>query len=536
MKKLFFIFALLFIVNPLMAFQSIVILPFANESEKQHLYWLGEGFAESLSEELLLKDAFIIERRERLAAYDDLRIPYTGDLSRATMLKIADKLAADYVVFGSYQLKDSSLEAEVKAIKLNGMKLSPAIRASGSLDDLFQLQQALRQGLTQFFKTQNIQLVQTNAFEAAAVPLHAYEFYIKGLLESTDSEKMKFFERAIEAKPEYSQALWRMGMLLSRMGRYKESTEALQKGTFQGTFKTKAAFMEALNSYLSGDFEGAAQKWIELSKSSPSPEVYNNVGVAMLRKGDPAGAGWYLAKAVELNPEAPAYKFNLAASYVLRSYDDHAVLQYRDVLNYSPGDYQSIYLISKLLEKQNDIVLKDIVVKKLNTLFQEKIPSDQRGKFPEQYNTVIQLIRPAMNYLSPEEQQYAIVSQRKFLKDTATYVKTYQASAQSYVEKAEPDKAILEVRKAVGLDPLNWYSHFLWGRALLQQKNESAAVSELEFSVWCRDNVQSHLLLAEMYRQSERYADSKVQIQKSLAIDPNNKTAMEIWGKIWDKQ
>jgi tetratricopeptide (TPR) repeat protein len=519
-----------------MAFQSIVILPFANESEKQHLYWLGEGFAESLSEELLLKDAFIIERRERLAAFEELRIPYTGDLSRATMLKLADKLAADYVVFGSYRLKDSSLEAEVKAIKINGSKLSAPIRASGSLEGLFQLQVALREGLNQFFRSQNIQPVQVTRTETESVPLYAFELYIKGLLESSNDEKIRFFERALEANPGYSQALWRMGMALHRMGRYKESTEALNRGTFQGTYSAKAEFMKGLNSYLTSDFDVAYEKWVELSKSYPTAEVHNNIGVAMLRKNDPAGAGWYLAKAIEQSPENHSYRFNLGASYVLRSYDKHAVLQYRDVLRYAPWDYQSLYLISKLLERENDPVLKNVVVTKLSTLFQEKIPPDQRGKFPEQYNTVTQLLRLALNFLSAEEAQYESVSQRKFLKDTAAYIKTYQASAQSYVDKGEPDKAILEIRKGVGLDPLNWYLHYLWGRALLQKKNTSEAVSELEFSAWCNENVQSHLLLAEMYRQSERYADSKAQIQKSLAIDPDNKAAMEIWGKIWDKQ
>ena len=536
MKRFFIISVFLLTCSPLAAFQSVVILPFANESEKQHLYWLGEGFAESLSEELLLKDAFIIERHERLAAYEELRIPYTGDLSRATMLKLADRLAADYVVFGSYRLKDSSLEAEVKAIKLNGSKLSTAIRASGSLEGLFRLQVTLRDGLIQFFKSQNIQPVQANPFETESIPLHAYELYIKGLLESADAEKIRFFERALEARPGYSQALWRMGMVLSRMGRYKESTQALKRGTFQGTYSTKAVFMEGLNTYLSGDFENAAQIWTELSKSSPAAEVYNNIGVAMMKKNDPAGAGWFLSKAVELSPESHSYRFNLAGSYVLRSYDKNAVHEYREVLHSLPSDYQSLFLISKLLERENDPILKDVVVKRLMTLFQEKIPADQRGKFPEQYNTVTQLLRPALNHLSSEEAQYAIVSQRKVLKDTATYVKTYQASAQSYVDKGEPDKAILEIRKAVGLDPLNWNLHHLWGRALLLKKDSAGAVSALEFSAWCNENVQSHLLLAEMYRQWERYADSKAEVQKSLAIDPNNKAAMEIWGKIWDKQ
>ena len=534
MKKCLLSF--LFICNSLFAFQSVVILPFANQSEKQHLYWLGEGFAESLSEELLLKDALLIQRPERLAAYEDLRIPYTGDLSRATMLKIADKLAADYVVFGTYKLKDSGLETEVKVIKLAGTELSNPIRASGSLDNLYHLQLTVRDGLLQYFKAQNIQSAETQPFANDSIPLPAYELYIKGLLESPEAEQIKLFERAIELKPEYPQALWRLGTTLSRLGKYKESSEVLSRGKFEAEYQIKVDFMEGLNSYNSSDFEGAYQKWLELSKTSPSAEIYNNVGVALLKKNDTAGAGWFLSKAVELSPENPAFKFNLAASYVLRTYDKHAVLQYRDVLHYSPGDYQSLYLTGKLLERETDPILKDIVTKKLMALFQEKIPADQRGKFPEQYNTVMQLLRPSPQYLSREEQEYASVSQKKFLKDSAAYIKTYQASAQSYIEKQDPAKAILEIKKGVTLDPLNWNLHFLWGKALVAQKDIASGIAELEFSVWCQDNIESHLMLAELYRQTERYADSKTQVQKSLALDPNNKAALDIWGKIWNKQ
>lgn len=534
MKK--FLLSFLFICNSLFAFQSVVILPFANQSEKQHLYWLGEGFAESLSEELLLKDALIIQRPERLAAYEDLRIPYTGDLSRATMLKIADKLAADYVVFGTYRLKDSSLETEVKVIKLSASELSNPIRASGSLDNLYQLQLTVRDGLLQYFKAENIQSTETHPFTNDSIPLPAYELYIKGLLESPEAEQIKLFERAIELKPEYPQALWRLGTTLSRLGKYKESNDVLARGKFEAGYQIKADFLQGLNSYNSGDFEGAYQKWLELSKNSQSAEIYNNVGVALLKKNDTSGAGWFLSKAVELAPENPSFKFNLAASYVLRTYDKHAVLQYRDVLRYSPGDYQALYLTGKLLERETDPILKDLVVKKLMALFQEKIPSDQRGKFPEQYNTVMQLLRTAPQYLSREEQEYATVSQTKFLKDTAAYIKTYQASAQSYIEKQDPAKAILEIKKGVTLDPLNWYLHYLWGKALVDQKDITSGIGELQFSVWCQDNIESHLMLAELYRQTEKYADSKTQVQKSLALDPNNKAAMEIWGKIWNKQ
>lgn len=534
--KRFAALILLCLCQPLLAFQSVVVLPFSNESEKQHVYWLGEGFAETLSEELLLKDVYMIQRPQRLHAYEDLRIPYTGGLSRATMLKIAGKLAADYVIFGSYNLKESNLDVEVKVIKLSSSKLSDNIKASGSLDDLYKLQVQIRDSLLRYFSTQNIAAAQERPFDHESVQLYAYELYIKAMLESSDQQRIDFLQRAIEANPGYPQAILRMGSTLSRMQKYRESSEYLKKATFKGEAQAKADFMIGLNHYLSNEFDEANNQWQELAKTHPTAEVMNNIGLTLVKKNDLQGAGWYLAKAVELSPGHPSYHFNLGASYVLRSHDQHAVLQYRDSIKSNPGDYQAMYLASKLMERDTDPIAKNIASKRMWQLFQATLPADLKSKFPEQYNTVNQLFRPAMKYLTKEEQDYERVAREKYFKDTAGYIKTYQASALSYIEKGEPDKAILEIKKGVGLDPLNWYLHHLWGRAYLQQKNQTAAFEELEFSVWCKDNIESHLLMAELLRQSERYADSKLHIQRTLAIDPNNRTAMEIWGKIWDKQ
>src|SRR5262249_6201612 len=141
-----FLFVLVLFCNTAGAFQSIVILPFSNHSDKEQFYWLGEGFAESLSEDLLLHDAVVLPRRERLSAYDELHLPYTGELSRATMLKIAKNLSVDYVVFGSFNVKDDNLDAELKVIKISTSELSPSIQATGSVDKLYQVQIALRDG------------------------------------------------------------------------------------------------------------------------------------------------------------------------------------------------------------------------------------------------------------------------------------------------------------------------------------------------------------------------------------------------------
>lgn len=527
----FVLFLMIFLgASAAFAFQSIVILPFANQSKDQHLYWLGEGFAESLSEEMFLQNAYLIARPERKKAYDDLHLPYIGDLSRATMLKIGEKLSADYLIFGSYDVLESTMQVNARVIRLSSSELSQPIQASGSLDDLFRIQMDVKNGLIKYFEGEKMPATSDKAFQGKPVPLPAYEWYIKGLLEATDNDRVRFYQKAIEANPGYQQAVYRLGLTLARLQRYKESTDTLKKAAFSGMFQEKVTFVMALNLFLSHEFDGAYQTWLELSKTQQTPEVDNNIGIALLKKGDSAGSGWYLSKAIELDPHNPDYHFNLAASYVLRSFDKQAQAQYREAIRYKPSDFQSIYLMGKLLDREGKETSNRVM-----QCFQDALPADQKGKFPEQYTSVVQILRPAPLLLTPEESQYLSVARQKELDARATYVKSYQGNARKYLEEDSADKALPEIRKGLGLDPLDWYLHYLWGWAIWQKKDRDSAMQELNFSIWCRDNVESHLLLAEIFRHSEKFADAKVQVQKTLALEPGNKKALEIWNKIWDK-
>ena len=518
-----------FIATTSFAFQSIAVLPFANESQNQQLYWLGEGFAESLSEEMLLNDAYVIQRVERKNAYDDLRLPYIGGLSRATMLKIGQKLSADYIVFGSYNLHDTELSVEAHVIQLSSAKLSAPIQASGKLESLYEIQTSLQQKLLEYFQAKPVTVPESQT-QAKGVPLYAYELYIKGMLESNDNERARFFQKALDANPGYDQASYRLGRALAHLQKYKESTEALQKATFSGILQTKVDFQIGLNAFEQKDYDAAYQKWLDLSNKFATAEVYNNIGIALLKKGDLQNCGWYLSKAAELDPNNPDYRFNLAASYVLRAYDKNAVMQYRESIRYRPSDYQALYLLGKLLERMTDPSSKIILQQ-----FQDALPADQKGKFPEQYSTVSQLVRSAPEVLSKEEKQYMLIAAQKEMTARMDYAKTYAANARKDLEDQAPDKAFIELRKGVGLSPLDWYMHFLLGWAYNQQKNHDQAIAELQFAVWCQDNFESHLLMADIYRGVEKYADAKAQVQRALAVEPGNKRAMDLWNKISDK-
>jgi tetratricopeptide (TPR) repeat protein len=525
------LFTVLFILVslPVFGFRSVVILPFNNDSQTQQIYWLGEGFAESLSEELLLRDLYVIQRPERKAAYDALRLPYVGNLSRATMLKIGEGLAADYVVFGSYNLVGKNLKVQAQVIKTSSSKLSAPIQTAGPLEQLYSVQTGLKGGLKNYFASEKF-LPLENKQGSAAVPLHAYELYIKGLLEPSDQEKVNFFQRAIQNYPQYSEAIYRLGLSLFRLGRYREANDQLKKITKNGPFKLHVDFLSGLSSYFMKDLSASIQKWGELARTAPTAEVYNNIGIALLGSNQLDEGTKYLQKAVQLDSGNSDFQFNLAAALFQKGINDEASLHFHEAIDLRPNDYQSYYWLTKTLERQSKAESRQVF-----EFFHEKLPADQKGKFPEQFPSILELLRPSLAYQVIEERDYSVLARNKFLRQRSDYVKTYQGNARKQLEDDHPDRAMLEIKKGITLAPLDWYLHYLWGLALVGQEKSYEAVPHLQFSIWCTDNVDSHMLLAEIYRDNEQYSAAKKQIQQLLTLDPKHKRALELWSKLSNK-
>lgn len=529
LKRILLVLFIFIIPLPLFAAQSIVVLPFSDESKTQQAYWLGEGFAESLTDELYLKNAYTIQRPERKAAYDALRLPYVGHVSRATMLKLGKSLGADYIVFGTYIVEQTNLKVEARVIQTSSSRLSAPIEASGLLANLYNVQGYLTKALKTFFATQRLEAAE-NKLQASSVPLHAYELYIKGLLESSDPGKVDFFQRAVKAHADYPQANYRLGLALYRLGRYKESNDALNRIRGNGILRTRVEFLTALNLYMMRDLTASAQKWYKLSQSSPAAEIYNNIGAALLGKHEIDNAISYLTRAVELDPDNPDFRFNLGIGYTQKGNYADASRFFRETVDLKPGDYQALYWLTKNLERTGKSESKQVFA-----LFQERLPGDQKGKFPEQYPNIMQLLRLSSVYYAKEEKEYAVETRSKLAKQRVDYLKTYQGSAKKHLNERDPARAILEIKKGLTFAPFDWYLYHLWGLALIAQGNRAAAVPYLQFSLWCTENIDSHILLAEMYRDSEQYAASKKHVQQILALDPKHKKAIEIWSKIHNK-
>src|SRR5689334_25121979 len=79
---------------------AVVVLPFENTTQEPRLAWMREGAAILLTESLAAAGEIVVNREERLQAFDRLQIPANANLSRATTIRIGHSVNSTLVIGG----------------------------------------------------------------------------------------------------------------------------------------------------------------------------------------------------------------------------------------------------------------------------------------------------------------------------------------------------------------------------------------------------------------------------------------------------
>ncbi len=115
-------------------------------------------------------------------------------------------------------------------------------------------------------------------------------------------------------------------------------------------FHTGQSWMEV------GDYSAAIQEWEIAIRLKPtaamSGVIYNNLGLAYLKIGQPGNAIKYLQKAVSTNPNYSLYYENLAKAYRQGGKCETAINQLQRLTQSNPNNVQSWYLLGSLLQAQ----------------------------------------------------------------------------------------------------------------------------------------------------------------------------------------
>jgi tetratricopeptide (TPR) repeat protein len=119
---------------------------------------------------------------------------------------------------------------------------------------------------------------------------------------------------------------------------------------------TEVAFLDSpaagRREYDGGNFESALQQFqAQMGAQPANAEPYSNAGQVLVRLGRTTEAVPLLQKAVELDPDRWAYRFNLARAEGLLGQWDKAALDYDEAAKLFPGDYATLFNLGQALHR-----------------------------------------------------------------------------------------------------------------------------------------------------------------------------------------
>ena len=359
--------------------ETVLVLPFFNQSNSANVDWIGESIAENVRESLTAEGVLALDREERLEAFRRLSLRTNAVLTRASIIKAGESLDAAEVVFGEYELAEAdagaagaargTLRITAHILDLKRLKQGPEFSEAGALDDLAALEARLSWRALESLAPKTAPGEEDFLRGRPRVRLDALESYIRGLLAANPEQQRRFFLQAARLDEGYSQPCFQLGKSYWRRKDYRVAATWLARVNRSDPHYLEAQFFLGLCSYQTGDYAAAEKCFETVAATVPLNEVYNDLGAAESRH-DGAAAIESFRKAVEGDSADPDYHFNLACALWKAGQFGAAADSLRAALERNPNDEEAAGLLAKV-ERQEASPAGTEVRERLKTNYEE---------------------------------------------------------------------------------------------------------------------------------------------------------------------
>jgi len=169
--------------------------------------------------------------------------------------------------------------------------------------------------------------------------LDAFEQYIRGITEPDQQERLMHLKQAVTLGSDMGQAWMALGREEYNGQQYPDAARAFEKVGASDPDALEAGFYRGLSLLFSGDYPRAEDAFRGVAKVLPLPEVINNEGVALSRRGKDASA--LFRQAIAADPTVADYHFNLAVSLKRRADEAEALSELALCLHLHPTDIEA---------------------------------------------------------------------------------------------------------------------------------------------------------------------------------------------------
>jgi Tfp pilus assembly protein PilF/TolB-like protein len=506
--------------------QTLVVMPFENQSSAPGLEWIGESFPEVLSQRMASPRMFVMSRDDRDYAFDHSGVPSTVLPSRATIYRVAEQMDADYVVMGSYTYDGRSFSAKAQLLDMKKLHLYPMVDSSGPLPSLIDLQTALAWQLLQQLPARPA--MTREQFMAAFPPirLNAFENYIRGILATSPQQKVHYFHDAVRLDPNYTLAMLQLGKTYFDNHEYESASSWFARVPKTSAQAGEANFLLGMSEFYRGNFEKSYAAFSFLATRVPLTEVYNNMGVVEARRGLRAPAVEYFTKAVTADPKDADYRFNLAIALYKNGDSAGASRQLKDELQQRPNDSEAKALL--------DMINRGVAPPPSanppagNALLSANQPHIPMERIKRNYDEA--------SYRQLEMEIHNINEARLAKMDARTHAAYHVQHGKELLAQNMLEQAEQEFRDAITADYNNDAAHAQLAMVLEKKGDVSNARAEAQTSVRLKPNVDGLLVLARLDLKQNQIQSAAGEVSRALALEPANSAALALKQDIASKQ
>lgn len=504
-----------------------LVVPFETESPSTRTYWIGEGAALAVGDELERLGLRTLSRDVRVAALDGLRLPTSVPLSRATSIRIGELLGAPVVVFGRATSDETSLTVRAQRLHLEAGQLGPEIVESGRLVDLF----AVCARLAHRLADRPAGDAAAPATGGAAPPLDAYEAYVKALLTERPEARLRLLGAARDKAAGYEPirlALWKAH---SDLGDHASALTALS-GLTAGATGRRARFASALSLIELARYDEAFTLLRGLSDEAAEAAVFNNLGVVQLRRGWTPETGrptYYFNKAAELEPDAADLFFNLGYAYWDERDARASIYWLREALRRNPADADAHRVLAASLEASGALPEAErerALASQLSARYAESARRAGADPVPRGLERLEDSLEP----LHPMRFDAALqAAARRNQQELAAF---HLDRGRRLFEQGKDGDAEPELRRVLFLAPYHAEAHLLAGRIYLRSGRVRDALAAFRIALWSEETVAGHVALAEALIEAHDVPAARAQVQRALALDPGSVDARSLLARL----
>ena len=362
MRRLLF-FVLLCGALPVGA-DTVLVLPFFNDSPSSNLDWIGESISHTISEGLASRGLLVLDREDRQEVYRRLSIRPAAHLTQASVIKVAEELDGSQVIYGEFEVTAApetarpagtpstrgTVRITAHTLDMERRRKGPDFMESGALEDLGRLQSHLAWQVLRFLAPEMTPTADQFLTERPMVRLDAMENYTRGLLATSAELKHRYFTQAVLLDSRFSQPQFELGRMYWESKEYRLAADWLARVEPARPRYFEANFLLGLCRYYTGDYANAQAAFERVAGSVPLNEVFNNLGAAQSRLNLPEALDNF-RKALEGDPADPDYHFNVGYALWKRGEFAAAADSFRAVLDRNPDDAQATMMLGRCLAK-----------------------------------------------------------------------------------------------------------------------------------------------------------------------------------------